>query len=263
MLASERRRRLISELETLAMPPDALGPIDLVAEVGPDHAGRYEDLFSKLRAALAEVSDELTALLELRDPVEQSRRADPSTSLGRALDEAFDSVMTLPNLIGLFGELATRNRCEPFSRHFARRTRHALATFPAADNPYLWQMLQGRFSPDIVYPWLRAPVPERMPEISCRVSGMAEALQGQTAAYDLVHLSNILDWLSPDEARSLLGHVWSALRPGGWTFIRQLNSSLDIQSLEARFQWEEGFADVLHERDRSFFYRQLHPGRKR
>jgi S-adenosylmethionine-diacylglycerol 3-amino-3-carboxypropyl transferase len=260
---AERRLRLTRELKALDLPVSALGPIDFLAKVGPDQAGRYEGLFSRLRETLNEKADELTALLGLRDPAEQSRRADPSTSLGRALDVALDSVMGLPNLIGLFGEAATRNRCEPFSRHFARRTRHVLATQPAADNPYLWQMLLGHFPRDVVYPWLKADPPARLPEILWTVSGMAEVLSGRSRAFDFVHLSNILDWLAPEDARSTLELVWSALRPGGLTFIRQLNSNLDIPALGDRFEWEDVSADALHDRDRSFFYRGLHLGRKR
>jgi len=263
MPVAERRLRLMRELQDLDLSVDTLGPIDLVAELGPDQAGRYEGLFSKLREALSDAADEITALLHLRDPAEQSRRADAATHLGRTLDAAFDSVMGLPNLIGLFGEAATRNRCEPFARHFARRTRHALATLPAADNPYLWQILQGRFPHDVVYPWLKATAPTRMPEVRWTVSGMAEALQGRQEAYDFIHLSNILDWLAPEDARSTLDLVWKALRPGGWTLIRQLNSSLDIQRLGELFEWQEKSADALHNRDRSFFYRGLSLGRKK
>jgi len=262
MPMAERRRRLMAELEALDIPAEALGPIDILAEKGPDQSGRYEVLFAKLREALSGVADELTALLQLRDPAEQSRRAEPGTHLGRTLDAAFDSVMALPNLVGLFGEAATRNRCEPFSRHFARRTRQALATLPAADNPYLWQMLKGQFPPGVVYPWLSSAPPTSMPEVLWTITGMAEALQGRTDAFDFIHLSNILDWLTPEEAGSILKLTWKALRPGGWTFIRQLNSSLDIRVLGARFEWQAGTSAVLHARDRSFFYRGLHLGRK-
>ena len=252
----------MAELHALSLPVDALGPVDLIAKVGPDQAGRYEVLFAKLREALSDVADELTVLLQLRDPDEQSRRADPATHLGRTLDAAFDSVMALANLVGLFGEAATRNRREPFSRHFASRTRHALATLPAAENPYLWQMLQGRFPDAVAYPWLSATVSTRRPEVEWTVTSMAEALQGRTEAYDFIHLSNILDWLAPEDARSILALAWKALRPGGCTLIRQLNSSLEIETLGERFAWESKSAESLHSRDRSFFYRELHLGRK-
>lgn len=259
----QRRLALARELVALDLPLTALGPTDLLEKIGPDSAGRYEGLFLKLREALSEVADEVAALLRLRDPVEQSRRAHPSTRFGKALDAAFDSVMALPNLIGLFGEGATRNRCKPFSRHFAARTRHLLATMPVADNPYLWQLLYGAFPPGVTYPWLGAPKPVRLPEVQWTVATMTDALRGRSEEFDLIHLSNILDWLSPEEARSTLESAWRALRRGGLTFIRQLNSNLNMPALETAFEWQEGLANELHLRDRSFFYRKLHLGLKR
>ncbi len=124
-------------------------------------------------------------------------------------------------------------------------------------------MLQGRFPNGIVYPWLNADAPARMPEVVWTVTSMAEALQNLPEAFDFVHLSNILDWLAPEEAWSTLDLTWKALRPGGCTLIRQLNSSLDIRALGERFEWENGSTQGLHSRDRSFFYRALHLGRKR
>ena len=260
MTASARAARLEMELQALNLPGDALGPVDVVASAGPDHAGRYEVVFSKLRETLSHVEDELIALLHLRDPAEQARRAAPETKLGRDLDAAFDEVMSLPNLVGLFGEGATRNRCEPFSRHFARRTRHALGSLPAADNPFLWQMLRGIFPPRVVYPWFKAGARARRPEITWTVSTMADALASLSEQFHFVHLSNILDWLPPEEARATLDLAWKALRPGGWVFIRQLNSTLTIDALGGEFEWHDTTA--LHERDRSFFYRKLHLGRR-
>jgi len=258
-----RRTRLMTDLEALNLSSDALGPLHWVTKVGPDHAGRYEVLFSQLRDALRDAEHELKAVLELSDPEEQSRRTRPETHLGRILDQAFDAVMSLPNLVELFGEAATRNRCEPFSRHFARRTRHVLASLPAADNPYLWQLLQGRFPKSALYPWLHLASPARLPEIVWTVTPMADALQTFTEAFDFIHLSNILDWLTSGEAGATLELAWKALRPGGWILIRQLNSSLDIQELGTRFEWVGGYASELHNRDRSFFYRKLHLAQKR
>ena len=262
MPVAERRLRLARELNALNLPAEELGTIETLAEEGLDQAGRYEILFAKLREALGEVAEELARSLELRDLVEQTQRFDPSTQLGRALDAAFDSVFSLPNLVGLFGEAATMNRCEPFSRHFARRTRHALATLPANENPYLWQMLQGRFPSGVVYPWLSASVPARMPDIVWTICGMAEALNSRREAFDSIHLSNILDWLTPDEAKATLDFAWQALRPAGAIFIRQLNSSLNIPGLGGRFEWDTA-GGTLHKCDRSFFYRELLLGRKK
>jgi S-adenosylmethionine-diacylglycerol 3-amino-3-carboxypropyl transferase len=260
---AERAAALAQELTALGLPPDALGPPMSVAALGPDHAGRYERVFAALRAELAPVAAELGALLSLRDPAEQTARAAPTTDLGRALDAAFDRVMDLPNLVRLFGEEATRNRREPFARHFASRTRHTLATLPAADNPYLGQVLAGRYPPRTAAPWLTMTAPARPPEMTPAVAGMDEELAAESGGFDFVHLSNILDWLSPGAARQTLDRAATALRPGGWVLVRQLNSTLDVPALGSGIDWQPELAADLLARDRSYFYRALHLGRKR
>ena len=48
-----------------------------------------------------------------------------------------------------------------------------------------------------------------------------------------------------------------------WTpFIRQLNSSLDIRNLPGGLEWDAARSASFLERDRSFFYRAIHVGRK-
>jgi S-adenosylmethionine-diacylglycerol 3-amino-3-carboxypropyl transferase len=248
MPALERAGQLADLLEGLDFVPHALGPLMTIAELGPDHAGRYELLFARLRAELHTTTpgSELPA----------------TTRIG--FDDAFDHVMSLPNLVRLFGEEATQNSREPFARHFAGRTRQALADPAASENPYLWQMLLGRFPPNVVYHWLTAPPPPIMPRVTYATSTMDAALaeSADDFDFDFVHLSNILDWLAPDEARETLWRAWAALRPGGCVLIRQLNSTLDIPALGEGFDWDAPRAAELHARDRSFFYRSLHLGRK-
>ena len=65
----------------------------------------------------------------------------------------------------------------------------------------------------------------------------------------------------PAEAARLLSTCLRRLRPGGIIIIRQLNSTLDVRACEPRFKWLP-MAERLHQRDRSFFYRALHLGRK-
>jgi S-adenosylmethionine-diacylglycerol 3-amino-3-carboxypropyl transferase len=263
MPPAERHRVLADIQQRLGLAPDVFGPPAFVADVGPDHAGRYERLFAALRDALAPQRGKLDALLRLSDLGEQARRAAPETPLGRALDAAYDDVLSLPNLVRLFGELATHNRREPFARHFLARTRHALATLPAADNPYLWQMLAGRFPEGVAYPWLAPSAPAELPAITWSVADMTTVLRQRPGTADFVHLSNILDWLPAGQARETLTAAAGALRPGGFVLIRQLNSTLDVPSLGADFTWDREAADELHRRDRSFFYRSLHLGVRR
>ena len=211
-MPAEEREKMLRPLCNL----ETIGPPAVVAEEGPDHVGRYERVFAQLRRELRPRLAEVESLLQLSDPAEQNRRANPGTALGEALDAAFDGALDLPILVRLFGEGATRNRVEPFARHFARRTRHALATFPAATNPYLWQVLLGAYPPGHPAPWLALPR-QRDCEVTFMHLTLAEWIrmreQIEDYLYDLVHVSNILDWLSPDEARETLALVHQALRP--------------------------------------------------
>lgn len=262
MPASERHAALEPVFAALNIAPDAVGPVPEVATWGPDFCGRYEWLFAALRHELADWQYELNGVLGLRNPAEQSRRVARGTALGAALDRAFDAAFDLDILVNLFGEGATANRVEPFARHFARRTRHVLATQPAADNPYLWQLLAGRY-PGVTVPWLahKAPVVD-LPEITFTQNTMDAALGVlPRGGFDIVHLSNILDWLTPEEALITLARAYHALRPGGIVVVRQLNSTLDVRGCGPDFRWDPA-ADELHSRDRSFFYRALHVGVK-
>lgn len=263
MRGDEREGRLRAALQAIDVPADTIGPPRVWAEEGPDHTGRYERVFAQLREEIKPQTTALGKLLSLRDPAEQARRIAPATPLGRALDEAFDRVMDLPILIRLFGEGATQNRPEPFARHFARQTRRVLANLPAADNPYLWQVLAGHYPGDAEAPWLTLAPPDRLPEITWKTTVMTEALRCSPGGYAFVHLSNILDWLSPADAQTTLELTHAALRPGGWTLIRQLNSTLDVPSFGRGFSWQTEEAQAMHARDRSYFYRTLHLGRKR
>jgi S-adenosylmethionine-diacylglycerol 3-amino-3-carboxypropyl transferase len=263
MQAADRSVQLGEELAALDLPPDALGPIARCAEAGLDHVGRYECVFAELRRLLQPHRAALGRLLHESDLAVQAAQVAADAPLGQALDAALDGAMALPSLETLFTERATQNPRLPFARHFAERTRNVLATLPAADNPYLWQMYAGRFPDGIAYPWLAAPSPASMPALVWSTTDMLTALSEVDGPFDFVHLSNILDWLSEGEAQVLLARSAKLLRPGGLVLIRQLNSTLVIPPLGPSFKWLAADADRLHRRDRSFFYRALHLGRRR
>lgn len=263
MAPRDRAARLLADLAALELGPDALGPVSLVSRIGPDHAGRFEFLFAALRRALHGCTEPLETLLSLSDPACQAERIALRTTLARCIGEALDDVMRTSNLVRLFGEEAVRNPAVPFSRHFSNRLRHVLATLPAYNNPYLWQMLKGCYPRGSTSPWLARTRPAHIPSVTWELGTMVGALAERPGEFDFVHLSNILDWLDPDDARTTLDVARRALRPGGWTLVRQLNSTLDVERLGDGFEWHANRARRLHQTDRSFFYRALHLGRRR
>ena len=266
MNPDERFHEVERLLGTLKISPETLGPAEMVGALGPDHVGRYELLFAELRRQIhqGETGPELYRWLNEMLPAKAAQMIQPNSKLGRAIDRAFDDVMAIENLIHLFGEDATQNPRLSFARHFADQTRQSLRQFAPASNPFLWQIFAGRFPDDALYDWMSYPagVTSEM-EITIHQGMMREVLSDLTpGAFSFVHLSNILDWLSPQEATLTLAAAAKTLRPGGVAIIRQLNSSLDIRELPGELVWDSAQSASLLERDRSFFYRAIHVGRK-
>lgn len=258
-----RLAKLTQLLEHLALPSNIFGPPEHVAGHGPDHSGRYELLFAALRRELAVHAQALEQVLDMSEPGDQALKVAPTAPLGRALNVAFEKIMSHSNLVALFGEGATRNPRKSFSAHFAEQLRLILGRLPAAGNPFLSQMLLGRFSSRAEHHWLQLPASKLTAAIRWEDSLMIPALKQHQGEFDFVHLSNILDWLGPDDARATLDSAWSALRPGGWVIVRQLNSALDIPSLCPRFTWDRDAGMELLSRDRSFFYRTICVGTRK
>jgi S-adenosylmethionine-diacylglycerol 3-amino-3-carboxypropyl transferase len=220
--------------------------------------GRYESLFAELRKELAPFADEIRELFDCDSITKQQELISLDTKLWKAIEHAFDKVMALDNLIALFGTEATQNPAMDFSRHFALRTRHVLTTQKANESPYLAQMLLGSFYNDVYYPWMTMRI-KGIPKMIWANERMQSVLeQAPTNFFDVIHLSNILDWLSEVEAQRTLQLVHKALKPHGVFILRQLNSHLDIEHLGSQFTYLTNEAKQLHEKDRSFFYRALY-----
>lgn len=234
-MAPEERVRHMTELMAGAgIPADAFGDVASLAGAGAAQAGRYERLFAAMRRGLAE----------------------PGATIGSVLSD----VMREANLITLFGVGAVRNPRVPFDRHFAARFRSALAKPEADKNPFLNELLSGGFASGPAYDWLLDDSPPRVtPEY--RRGDMTAVLRDlPEGVAEVVHLSNILDWLSPEDASACLAAAYHALKPGGRVIVRRLNSSLVIPELRSAFRWDEDRSRSSHARDRSFFYADIHIG---
>lgn len=252
MPVAERERMMKKRLDELGLEEDVFGPPEWIAERGVDHGGRYEVCFAELRARLEPWRGELEAMLT-------SVKAVPDFG-GAWLDEAFAEVMSLDNLVCLFGQEATQNPRRSFSDHFAARTREVIGRMPPLTNPFLWQILAGCFSPGCRYDWLEDDRPV-IAEVEWRQGKMDAVLDSMAAeSADLVHLSNVLDWLSPGEAVAILRSARRVLKPGGQVIVRQLNSTLEIGEIDAGIAWDVELGKAMEARDRSYFYPRIHVG---
>lgn len=252
MATGERRRRMEGLLDTLGLEEDVFGPPEWIAERGVDHGGRYEVCFAELRARLDPWRGELEAMLNSEEPLMDFG--------GGWLDEAFAEVMSLENLVRLFGQEATQNPRRSFCHHFTARTREVIGRMPPRTNPFLWQILAGCFPPGCRYDWLEddRPVIAEVEWQQGKMDAMLDSMEAESA--DMVHLSNILDWLSPGEAEATLRSARRVLKPGGQVILRQLNSTLEMEKLESGIAWDGELGKAMEARDRSYFYPRIHVG---
>lgn len=236
MPVAGRREALLHLLAALGLAETVFGPLEFVSEHGPDHAGRYERCFAELRAEMAR---------------------------GTGRDDALRRVMSQANLEILFGREAAQNPRRPFHEHFAWRSRVAFARNDAGVNPFLRQMYEGRFASGHRYDWLENDCTPQAEVIwhHGRMTDVLDSLAAASAGF--VHLSNILDWLTPPQAAATLTAAARALQPGGRLLVRQLNSSLAFDSLTDAFVWDHALGQRMVEEDRSFFYPHIFAGVRR
>jgi S-adenosylmethionine-diacylglycerol 3-amino-3-carboxypropyl transferase len=240
----------------------------LLASVGPDYAGRYEQLFAALQSEIrndAALVPGLAELLDLESPEKQGEWLERNELWWAKLATVFERVLALGNLVALFGEEATRNPRQPFAAHFLERLRHLVTHQPLRRNTFVRQMLHPNGARAA---WLQRPTGASGKSRRFVAQEMTDAMRdarSEGRRQDRVHLSNILDWLDPRAATRTLQSAWDCTAPGGWVVIRQLNSTLDIRALgeAVGWEWDAPWSEELLGVDRSFFYRMLHIGRKR
>lgn len=263
-IESQKRKRMIEGLMlSLEIPEGSLGDLEIISEVGLDYIGRYEILFEAFRKELELHQKEIEFLFTLDTIHEQVKLVEKESVLGSAIDVAFQKIFSRENLVRIFGHEATANRIQPFADHFAERMRVYLSSHLAKESPYFAQLFLGKFYNGIIYPWLESECCQLPEKVSFHESPMNHFLKtAKKKSFDLIHLSNILDWLPSNEAMELLENAIDALKPGGAVIIRQLNSTLELKNEKNGFIWDSKISSEYHKEDRSFFYRDLHIGFK-
>jgi S-adenosylmethionine-diacylglycerol 3-amino-3-carboxypropyl transferase len=175
-------------------------------------------------------------------------------------------------LLALFGPNAIQHAPPgSYPRYFRARFEWALAQPDARDNPYLSHLLRGRYGaldrhwalPDFLLPERYALLERSTAKVTCATGDVAQALAAHPGPYELIQLSNILDWSTEFETQALAAPVLEHLAPGGFLLVRQLNNVRPLPTLWMKaLDFDPALERALHAADRSFLYSALRVGRK-
>jgi S-adenosylmethionine-diacylglycerol 3-amino-3-carboxypropyl transferase len=233
-------------------------------EAGAEGQGRLERFFADFRrthvsGAAREAAERL---LDARDPAEQHARAaelfTPEFEAGflaHFTRESLGGRGRDPSLFRFVGD-------DDVPGWFLGRLFWACTALPAATNHYLARFLLGAPRADVVPPYQLRTNYERLRALAPRVEVVTERLDeylGSASAGrpDGAGLSDVFEYLSPDDAGSLFAALGRTLRPGGrlayWNLLVPRQSAGEV----ARLRHLGPLSHALWKQDRAWFYRSF------
>jgi len=226
-------------------------------EAGVNRVGRFEDCFRELAAAFREVG---------LDPVARPAQALAS----RHYLDIFERVFERGGLERRFGrEAVTYSMDREFSHHFAGMFARAMRRWRAADNYFLLQIWAERYGDGEggAPPYLDPATQERIrglgagPERLRLAGGRLDQLLtggGVDGRFDLIHTSNISDWMPVPSLRAMLAGAAALLAPGGAVIGRRLNGDHRLaEQFASHLTVDAELGAALTAADRSFFYPEV------
>ena len=227
---------------------------------GLSECGNFESLFRGLREFLCDLvvdANEMQRLFE-----EPGAIADAPALLfdHPCWPVAFETFFSDRLLETMFGPDATQHAERgSYPAYFRRAFERGLARDDAADNPFLHHVLLGRYldrERSLPHFLTRPAAEHRFELVEGRLDDTVDL-----ADFDLVDLSNVLDWMKPDDVRDLFRKVGTEMRPGSTIIWRQLNNDRVLEGeLRGPFTFDPARQDDLLRRDRSLFYSSVHVG---
>jgi S-adenosylmethionine-diacylglycerol 3-amino-3-carboxypropyl transferase len=262
--ASERRAKLYRAVRS-CLSTEARAFWDTRQEFiaqGIGSCGKFENYFRLFRERvmpLAHSRRTISKLLEPRDLAARLRFYDSTwnTWRWRILFHFFFSRAVM----GALGRDPSFSRYVEGSvaERILSRTRHALTELDPSINTYLQWILTGRHQTALPF-YLRegnvALIRHNLDRLEWRLAPLEDFLsRGGSANLSKFNLSDIFEYLSPENTESLLRRIAASARPGArlayWNMLAPRSAS---EALQDRIKPLSELASRLHFQDKAFFY---------
>lgn len=231
---------------------------------GLSQCGNFESLFRALRRFLEEfVVEEEEIRSWFVAPVggdggrnDGLRRVFARTYWPVAFELHFSDAL----LNAMFGVAATQHApAGSYPDYFRERLEEGLCRPDASHNYFLHHIFLGAYLPQALPPFLVRPATEYhfdyIGDTLANVPGLD--------TYDLVDLSNIMDWMDTTESAAIAARLCEQMRPGATVLWRQLNNARNyLPWFEPAFGFDPKRDAELSLAERSLFYSSVHVGVK-
>lgn len=260
--AGDRRPQLFAAIRSILSPaarrfwdsrPEAVAG-------GIGHAGKFENYFRIFRERVMPLVHSRRTIARLLEPMEPAARR-------RFYEEIWNSRRwrVLFHLFFSRAVMGTMGRDPSFFRYvegsvaerILARTQHALTQLDPSTNPYLQWILTGRHQTALPF-YLRE---ENVPAIRKNLDRLEwhlaplEDFVSQRAGSNKFNLSDIFEYLSPENTESLLTCIAASARPGArLAYWNMLAPRCAPESLRDRIKPLAELSARLHLQDRAFFY---------
>ena len=230
---------------------------------GLNQNGNFESLFRGLREFIFDLVADETEIRRLFK--EEGRLNDVSEVLfsGKYWRVAFDLYFSDSLLNTMFGPDATQHaEAGSYPRYFQTLFEKGLTSAKAFDNYFLHHVFLGYYlqRPASLPYYLLAPLTDYHFQM---VEGTLDQVP-ELQRFDLISLSNIMDWMPLPEIASLIGHLQNEMASGASVLYRQLNNYTDLSAYFGdSFEFNVALGVRFQEIERSLFYSGVHVGKRR
>jgi len=170
---------------------------------------------------------------------------------------AFSLFFSDPLLQTMFGKAAIQHAPRgSYPRYFQQVFEKGLKTKGAYKNYFLHHVLLGQYinQPECLPYYLSNPTNLNMGLDF--IHGPIQAIKDLNN-FDLIQLSNIMDWMSENENRLIADHINKNTSPGTILLIRQLNNEQPVSRYFPDFVLDQSLSENLYSIDRSLFYSSI------
>lgn len=169
---------------------------------------------------------------------------------------AFDLYFSNSLLVSMFGPEAIQYAPkDSYPKYFKTRLERGLIQSDARYNYFLHHIFLGHYlsgTKTLPIYLIKKPKNLRMKFNPCFAHEF-----DKYGDFDLVSLSNILDWSSPQMVKKIAAQVSSSMRKGSVLVYRQLNNKTDFKKTFKGFNWQTKIEKFILNKDRSLFYSKI------